>query len=470
MIFVIHAVKDGQSVQYTYDNINNTVQDDSGKFLNPLLAKKEIVEWYKRTPGNSFDYLPNRNINKIQREVACLDISLGMNCNFNCTYCSQRPFRGKAYSAKPSDVIPFMEMLSRNEITVSEEGKVFLWGGEPLIYYKTLEKLVPLLRERYPVQNFEIITNGSLLTKEKVDFFHKYNVLLSVSDDGLNEFRCEKAVESAKRNDAVFEYAAQTMGDKFFIGIVPSAGNCDVIKQIDTIRERIPSIQRIYTDNVVRCFTIENGDIKKARAMYSLSDDDLIQIHDSRLISLIEGYNLGDKDPKTFRISLAGGVPSQSPAQCGIGSGTVLCLNLRGDIYSCHIFASSGLEMGHLDALDDVVIRFHTSANNRRLCKDCLMYSLCRGDCSRMDDDAHDLSCENRYATLLPNFKKVFNETFGVWVNAIEPQGSMARVMGLLNNRNPTMAEYRKTHRRIPIIQEFNDIHFPPKTPNEKSI
>ena len=451
MIFVIEVTKEGRPVNYTYDNISNKVQDETGKIINPLLGKSEINEWSLRGVGESMDFTPFNNFNKFKRSVATLDISLGLNCNFNCSYCSQRHFRGKADSAKPSDVIPFMEMLSRNEITVDEEGKIFLWGGEPLIYYKTLEKLVPLLRERYPSQMFEIITNGSLLTKDKVDFFNKYNVVVSVSDDGFNEFRCEKAVESAKKNDAIFEYAAKTMGENFFVGIVPSAGNSDVIKQIDTIRKRIPSIKRIYTDNVVRCFTIENNDIGKVRSMYCLSDADLLQVHDSRFISLMEGFNTGDKDPKTFRISLAGGVPSQSPAQCGVGSGTMLCVNMRGDIFSCHIFASSGLELGHLDDLENAVIRFHTSVSNRRMCKECVMYSLCRGDCSRMDDDAHDMSCENRYASLLPNFRKVFSETFGVWVNAIEPKGPLSRVMQLLNNRNPTMAEYRKLQRRIPI-------------------
>ena len=452
MKFIIEALKNDIPVKYEYDNITNIVKDTTGKILNPFFGNKEYVDWSNHPVGDTKNFVPSHNLNKIHRKVGTLDISLGMNCNFNCSYCSQRPFRGKAYSAKPSDVLPFMEMLERNNIKVGN--KVFIWGGEPLIYYKTLEKLIPLLRERYPTQMFEIITNGSLLTKDKVDFFNKYNVVISVSDDGFNEFRCEKAVASAKKNDAIFEYAAQTMGENFFVGIVPSAGNSDVIRQIDEIRKRIPSIKRIYTDNVVRCFTVENGNLNKAKSLYCLSDADLIQVHDTRLISFMEKYNKGDKDPKTFRISLAGGVPSQSPAQCGVGSGTMLCVNMRGDIFSCHIFASYGLELGHLDNLDNAVIRFHTSANNRRLCKECVMYSLCRGDCSRMDDDAHDMSCENRYASLLPNFRKVFSETFGVWVNAIEPKGPLSRVMRLLNNRNPTMTEYRKIPRRIMILQE----------------
>ena len=455
MIFTIEAIANKKAVKLTYNNLTNTVRDSNGKVLNPLRNNQEILSWYKEAKKIYFSdgFTPTQNSNKFKRRLATLDITFGLNCNFNCQYCSQRPFRGKAYSAKPSDVEPFMAMLERNKIEVNPDGKVFLWGGEPLVYWKTIRKIVPLLRKRYPSQQFEIITNGSLLTKEKIDFFNKHNVVVSVSDDGINNNRCEAAIEAAHKNDKLYEYAAQTMKTKFFIGVVPAMGNADVIKIIDTIKKRIPSIQRIYTENVVRCFTDENRDGLSAEMMYRLSDNDLKLLHDSRFISVVENYFDGDKPRSTFRLSLAAGIQVVEKAQCGVGSGNMLCVNLKGDIYSCHIFASSGLELGHLDNLDEAVIRWHTSFNNRRMCKDCVLLSLCRGDCSRMSDSAHDMSCENRYASLFPVFRKIFSETFGVWVNAVTPKGPLSRVMSLLNNRNPTLKEYRATvGKQIPIV------------------
>ena len=237
MIFTIEAIANKKAVKLTYNNLTNTVRDSNGKVLNPLRNNREVLSWYEEAKKTylSDGFTPTQNSNKFKHRLATLDITFGLNCNFNCQYCSQRPFHGKAYSAKPSDVEPFMAMLERNKIEVNPDGKIFLWGGEPLVYWKTIRKIVPLLRKRYPSQQFEIITNGSLLTKEKIDFFNKYNVVVSVSDDGINNNRCEAAIETAHKNDKLYEYAAQTMKTNFFIGVVPTKGNADVIKIIDTI-------------------------------------------------------------------------------------------------------------------------------------------------------------------------------------------------------------------------------------------
>lgn len=457
MQFTIKAKREGKEINLHYDNVTNEVTDEEGNVLNPLFRDPRVPPIREgEDVVQSRSFLPNENSNTVSRKLSTLDITLGLNCNFNCGYCSQRPVLGKGYSAKPSDVEPFVAMLDRNGIELSSEGRVNLWGGEPLLYWKTIVKLVPLLRERYPTQVFEIITNGSLLTKDKIDFCNRWNIMLSVSDDGINEHRCDSAVESARKQDELYEYAAKTMGKRFFFGVVPSKGNANVIKIIDTMRSRVPSIKSIYTDNVLKCFTAEDRDGVPANVLYRMSDADLVELHDSRFVSLMERYNSGDKSQKTFRASLAVGMPEVERAQCGIGVGRMLCVNLRGDIYSCHAFAAKGEELGHLDALSDVVIKHHTSSDNRPMCKECLLFSLCRGDCSRLSNEAHMISCENRYASFYPVFRKIFSEMFGIWVDAVEPQGPQSRVMQLLNYRNPTMDDVRSSmiKKKIPIFHE----------------
>lgn len=453
MNFTILAKQDGKSIKLNYDNMTNVVTGADLIPLNPLWKDPRVGE---RTNNADNSFTPNSNTNKVKRYLSTLDITLGLNCNFDCGYCSQRPVAGKGYSAKPSDVEPFMQMLERNGIEVKPDGWVNLWGGEPLLYWKTIKVLLPRLRAKMPTQRFEIITNGSLLTKEKIDFFCQHRVVVSVSDDGQNEFRGKAAYESAKKQDELYEYAAKTMGDLFFLGVVPSKGNANVIKIIDTIRKRVPSIKRIYTDNVLKCYTTEDRDGVPARLLYRMTDDDLIALHDSRFVDHMEMRHRGDKSQGTFRLALAAGVPEVERAQCGIATGNMLCVNLRGDIFSCHAFAAKGDEFGHLDDLDNAVIRNHTSSDNRPMCKECLLYSLCRGDCSRLSDDAHVISCENRYASLFPRFREVFSSTFGVWVDAVEPQGPQSRVMQLLNYRNPTMADVLSApiKKKIPIFQE----------------
>ena len=65
-----------------------------------------------------------------------------------------------------------------------DKGRIELWGGEPLVYYKVLKYLIPKLRNRWKKAFISIVTNGSLLDKEKIDFFLKYNVHITISHDG----------------------------------------------------------------------------------------------------------------------------------------------------------------------------------------------------------------------------------------------------------------------------------------------
>lgn len=62
-----------------------------------------------------------------------------------------------------------------------------LWGGEPFVYWAKIKRLIPALAERFPAVWFLIITNGSLLDREKLDFVAHYNIGIGISHDGLGQ-------------------------------------------------------------------------------------------------------------------------------------------------------------------------------------------------------------------------------------------------------------------------------------------
>lgn len=126
--------------------------------------------------------------------------------------------------------------------------------------------------------------------------------------------------------------------------------------------------------------------------------------------------------------------------------GGTLCVNLRGDIFSCHSWSAIGCEVGHLSNYDDVHLTGHTHWSLRKRCKNCAVLSLCHGDCSRIDDAAHDISCPNRFARLYAVFRRHFAGIFGVFVMAIEPvEGEMMPVNKLLNWRVPERTPFDAT-------------------------
>jgi uncharacterized protein len=113
--------------------------------------------------------------------IKTLKISLGLSCNYACNYCSQR-FVSHAESTNPEDVEDFLQQLT-NSLSQAPE-RVEFWGGEPLVYIKTLKPLAERLRVLYPDAEFLIITNGSLLGIETNEWLDRMGFVVGLSHDG----------------------------------------------------------------------------------------------------------------------------------------------------------------------------------------------------------------------------------------------------------------------------------------------
>ena len=111
-----------------------------------------------------------------------LKIQLGLSCNYACSYCSQAFQIADATVSKLADVEHFLTQLD-SWITDAPE-KIELWGGEPFLYWAKIKRLIPALAERFPAARFSIVTNGSLLSREKIDFIAKYDIEITISHDG----------------------------------------------------------------------------------------------------------------------------------------------------------------------------------------------------------------------------------------------------------------------------------------------
>lgn len=126
-----------------------------------------------------------------------LGLSLTENCNFRCTYC---PHAGmydfeNGYSSKEMSYDTAVKAIDRvidGKIKAQKLSKpdffLSFYGGEPLMAFKLMSKVIPYTRKRCQENNilvhFSISTNGSLLTKRVVDFLIQNKVSLFISLDG----------------------------------------------------------------------------------------------------------------------------------------------------------------------------------------------------------------------------------------------------------------------------------------------
>ncbi len=119
-------------------------------------------------------------VSKKSKKTLRLTIAPTLKCNFSCPYCFEND---KNCDLKMNDNVQFnLIQFVRNEVENNcvEMLEIIWYGGEPLIEYKTIEKLSAQLLEISNVNNIKysssIITNGYLLNSTVLKCLIKSNI------------------------------------------------------------------------------------------------------------------------------------------------------------------------------------------------------------------------------------------------------------------------------------------------------
>lgn len=110
-------------------------------------------------------------------KVSRLCIPIGSECNFRCRYC----FRDQNHPKIPSDMTDVMKAYLR-QVSPAWCRAVVLSGGEPLLHWDTVKKIRELVN---PSINVCILSNGSLLTSDKVNYINSHYMEYYLSHDGV---------------------------------------------------------------------------------------------------------------------------------------------------------------------------------------------------------------------------------------------------------------------------------------------
>jgi len=127
-------------------------------------------------------------VDRLQRPLRDLRISVTDRCNFRCTYCMPKEVFGREYEFLRRDLLLTFEEIARLTQVAARLGvsKVRLTGGEPLLR-KGLPDLVSMLAAVEGVTDLTITTNGSLLARDAAALaaagLHRATVSLDSLDD-----------------------------------------------------------------------------------------------------------------------------------------------------------------------------------------------------------------------------------------------------------------------------------------------
>ncbi|HHK5534816.1 TPA: GTP 3',8-cyclase MoaA [Bacillus mobilis] len=166
-------------------------------------------------------------LDKLQRPLKDLRISVTDRCNFRCRYCMPEEIFGPDYSFLSNDkILSFDEIERITRIFVSlGVRKLRITGGEPLLR-RGLPQLIERLNKIDGVEDIGLTTNGSLLKKFAPDLYKAGLSRVTVSLDSLEEDRFFYLNGNRSKVQRVLEgiQAAAEVGMKIKINMVVQKG------------------------------------------------------------------------------------------------------------------------------------------------------------------------------------------------------------------------------------------------------
>ena len=126
-------------------------------------------------------------VDRLQRPLRDLRISVTDRCNFRCTYCMPKEVYGSSYRFLPRAELLTFEEIERLARLFAAQGvqKVRLTGGEPLLR-RDVEKLVAMLAGISGL-DLTMTTNGALLTQKASALAAAGLTRITVSLDSLDD-------------------------------------------------------------------------------------------------------------------------------------------------------------------------------------------------------------------------------------------------------------------------------------------
>ena len=352
---------------------------------------------------HAFDFKNRSNV------VKALCLHVAHTCNLNCSYCfaAQGKFHGEAGLMSFETGKRALDFLIENSGT-RRNLEVDFFGGEPLMNFETVKKIVEYARSQEPVYNkkfrFTITTNGMLLTDDKIDFINREmsNVVLSI--DGRKDVndRMRPRVDGKGSYDRIvpmYKKLVDQRGEKeYYVRGTYTKYNLDFSDDVFALLDA--GFDQISVEPVI-------ADPKEP---YAITEADLPRIFEEyeRLMQKILDYEATGKKFNFFHFMLdldQGPCAIKRLRGCGCGNEYV-AITPDGDIYPCHQFVGEAdYKMGNVD--DGTFNRemksdfAKTHIYSKPDCRNCWARFYCSGGCNannyQYSGDVHKaykLSCE----------------------------------------------------------------------------
>lgn len=333
----------------------------------------------------------------IEKQFSVIFITLGNNCNFNCKYCLQD--NGFTHMNKETERPQLSKKLFNFLDNYKyDHTKIMLWGGEPLLYFDSIKELVLRYGDKF---DWGTITNGSLLTKEIVDFFEQHKISFTVSHDGeATEYtRGIDVLKNKKITDLLKNSKAFTGFSSVYSSVNNNYRRLFQHHAKLGFEKNNTGVDMIYNTGDT-CSHLELANINEEKYKQTLTElfwgyeqvefnNDSTYFKEWRIVKdMISALNLAiqRKSNSTYKYF------HYSCSSCK----TMLNINYAGDVFVCH---NSTYKLGTVeDSYEEILkkLREYFKKWFTPKCKNCSAYDICQGACLLLTEKGQETFCNLR--------------------------------------------------------------------------
>jgi len=382
-----------ENVKALFNTLNLKTLYVSQEIYDKMLVEpsEQIVEeeFLVSPDFNALEYFRDKTPKQQDNNIYIAYFLLTSVCNFKCKYCfveSRIETHDNAFMTIEI-AEKGIQLLKRNISNNNGITTILFYGGEPLLNFEVMKYVVERTKELQMNVKYQVITNGSVLNSEIIDFIKKYQIEFSVSIDGLRDTNDQMRIDH--NNNGTFDKIISTISTLSENGITPAI-SCTISKHnMDKIDEIIPILEKYNIRGMGFNLPAENDNITISESEQQVIVKNLLKAEDVIFEKRIFEDRVINRRLKTF-------VEKKIWVKdCG-GYGHQIAITPKGEVGVCHGLWPDeinkkeniyyDIDVNHTGQVNEHPIWqewYNRTPFNMPDCWNCDAISLCGGGCAQ---------------------------------------------------------------------------------------
>lgn len=398
----LKSLREGNSLSSTLSALGNRYGELDLQDVRATLGELKRHGFFQFEPVKpaedaAFESLWNHRPRRLQ-------LLMAEGCNLGCRYC----YQWRNGTNQKRTLMPWSIARNSVDYLIWRSGgrndlQITFFGGEPLLNYPMIQRVVEYCRALETVTKkrftFELITNGTLLTKNVVDFLVKHRFLLFISLDGFREMHeyNRPALDGNGSYDAIVSNAVYANEQYVKHDLTPIKIRANLTNRHHDTQKVEEAFQNLgfRLMGIGAVEPLPHGDPSPA----ALTEDQMDKISDDaieRLRRIVGKLAKGIRPSPVEQRVLGGARGSLEKVgtlgiTCGVCRNTTVVDN-RGNMYPCHRYGEmQEYIIGNIvTGMDrELVMNYYRKINRHSTteCHDCWIRDYCGGGCAWLLSD-----------------------------------------------------------------------------------